>query len=113
MLLLIGEMKQPTVPLVRQRLLRMSLTKNQTKNGKIASFNAFVAAGNRNGGLGIGAAKHSQAIDAIQKAGRVAVKSMTYFSIYENRTLHHDDFIKFKATRLYARPAAAGLLYQY
>jgi small subunit ribosomal protein S5 len=95
---------------IKQRLLRLSMTKNQTKNGKIAKFSAIVAVGNCNGGLGIGIAKHSQASDAIQKASRIATKNMDYFPLYNARTIFHDDNVKFKSTLLYVRPAAEGTL---
>ena len=84
------------------------MTKNMTTNGKVAQYSAIVAAGNQNGGLGIATAKHNEAALAIQKAGRVAVKRMDYFRLCDSRTLFHDDFVKFKATRLYVRPAAGG-----
>lgn len=91
---------------IRQRLLRLNMTKNQTKNGKISKFSALVAVGNCNGGLGIGYAKHAQAADAIHKAAKIATKNMEYFPLYESRTIFHDDCVKFKATKLYVRPAS-------
>jgi small subunit ribosomal protein S5 len=97
---------KPVMSGLRQRLLRLNMTKNQTKNGKISKFSAIVAVGNCNGGLGIGSAKHQQATDAIQKAAKIAVKNMEYFPLYRSRTLYHDDFVKFKATKLYVRPAS-------
>lgn len=103
-----GAMKLDLKPvsILRQRILRLNMTKNQTRNGKIAKFSAIVAVGNCNGGLGIGHAKHAQASDAIQKASQIAIKNMDYFPVYNSRTLFHDDFVKFKATKLYVRPAA-------
>lgn len=93
---------------IRQRLLQLKMTKNMTSNGKVAQFSAIVATGTQNGGLGIASAKHSEAALAIQKAGKIASKNMEYFKICDSRTIFHDDYVKFKATRLYVRPAAEG-----
>lgn len=97
---------------LKQRLLRLNMTKNQTKNGKISKFTAIVAVGNGNGGLGVGVAKHAQATDAIQKAARIAAKNISYYPVNESRTLFHDDFCKFKATSLYVRPASTGNIFK-
>lgn len=76
-----------------------------TKNGKTARFSAIVVAGTGNGGLGCGHAKHDSASEAVTKAGRLAVKNIQYFNRWQDRTIFHDDFSKFKATKLYVRPA--------
>ena len=94
---------------LKQRLLRLTMTKNQTRNGKIAKFSAVVVVGNDNGGFGLGTAKHLQASDAIQKASKIAAKNLEYFPTNESRTIFHDDCVKFKATKLYVRPAAKGI----
>ncbi len=87
------------------RLVNMRVVKNMTKNGKIARFSAIVVAGSGNGGLGCGHAKHDSASEAVLKAGRLAVKDIQYFNRWQDRTIFHDDFVKFKATKLYIRPS--------
>jgi ribosomal protein S5 len=87
------------------RLIKMRVVKNMTVNGKIAKFSAIVVAGNGNGGLGCGDSKHNSAQEAVLKAGKLAIKNMEYFERWQNRTLFHDDFFKFKATKLYVRPS--------
>lgn len=87
------------------RLIKMRVVKNQTTNGKIAHFSALVVAGNEHGGLGFAQAKHASGPDAIQKASRKAIKSMEFFPRWQDRTIFHDDYVKFKATKLYVRPA--------
>lgn len=83
----------------------MRVVKNQTTNGKIAHFSALVVAGNEHGGLGFAQAKQSAGPDAIQKASKKAIKSMEFFPRWQDRTIFHDDYTKFKATKLYVRPA--------
>jgi hypothetical protein len=87
------------------RLVNMRVVKNMTKNGKIARFSAIVVAGNGNGGLGCGHAKHDTASEAVTKAGKLAVRDIQYFNRWQDRTLFHDDYAKYKATKLYVRPA--------
>lgn len=87
------------------RLVNMRVVKNMTKNGKIARFSAIVVAGTGNGGLGCGHSKHDSASEAVTKAGKLAVRDIQYFNRWQDRTLFHDDFAKYKATKLYVRPA--------
>lgn len=88
------------------RLVKMRVVKNQTTNGKVAHFSALVVAGNGRGGLGFAQAKHTAGPDAIQKAARKATRNMEFYERWQDRTLFHDDYVKFKATKLYVRPAA-------
>jgi small subunit ribosomal protein S5 len=90
------------------RLLDVRLVKNMTKNGKIPRFSVLVAVGNSNGGIGIGSASDLHLIDALSKARKVAFKSMRHFSLFDNRTIFHDDIIKFKSTILFVRPLPPG-----
>lgn len=76
-----------------------------TKNGKLMRFNATVAAGNGAGAIGVASATHASAQDAILKAGRVATRNMEYFERWQDRTLFHDDIVKFKASKLVVRPS--------
>ena len=92
------------------RLVNMRVVKNMTKNGKIARFSAIVVAGTGNGGLGCGHAKHDSASEAVTKAGKLAVRDIQYFNRWQDRTLFHDDYSKYKATKLYVRPAPPSKL---
>ena len=68
----------------------------------------MVAAGNGNGGVGLGQASHANSTDAILKAGKMAIRDMEFFERWHGRTLFHDAFAKFKASKLYVRPAPKG-----
>jgi ribosomal protein S5 len=81
-----------------------------TKNGKLMRFSALVAAGTGTGGIGIGQATHASAQDAIMKAGRIAGRNVEYFERWEGRTLFHDDVLRFKASKIYVRPAPPSKL---
>jgi ribosomal protein S5 len=86
----------------------MRVVRNMTKNGKLMRFNATVASGNAAGGLGVASATHANAQDAIMKAGRLATRNMEYFGRWQDRTLFHDDIVKFKASQLVLRPSPAS-----
>lgn len=93
---------------VNVRLVKMRIIKNMTKNGKYIRFSATVASGNGRGAVGVAHSKALTASDAVAKATRLASRSMQQYSIFDGRTIYHDDRIKFKATLLYVRPAAPG-----
>jgi len=86
-------------------MIKMRVVKNMTKNGKYARFSAMVAAGNGAGAVGIAHGKALAAPDSMAKAVRQAANSMQYYERWQNRTIFHDDRVKFKASILYVRPA--------
>lgn len=88
------------------RILKTRVIKNMTKNGKYARFSILLAVGNGAGGLGVAHAKAVAAADAVAKATRLATRSLEYYERWQQRTLHHDDVVKYKATILYVRPGA-------
>ena len=71
----------------------------------IARFSDIIVAGSGNGGLGCGHSKHDSASEAVAKAGKLAVRDIQHYNRWQSRTLFHDDFAKYKATKLYVRPA--------
>ncbi|ORY06298.1 ribosomal protein S5 domain 2-like protein [Basidiobolus meristosporus CBS 931.73] len=81
-----------------------------TRKGKIPSMSALVVVGNGNGAAGYGEGKDSDAGRAVQKATLRAIKNITYFDRYDDRTLFHDIEHKFKATNLllFSRPPGFG-----
>ena len=97
---------QPTTSGLIIRLLKMRIVKNMTKNGKYARFSAFVAVGNGKGAVGVAHGKALNAADALSKASQIAARSMEFFPRWQDRTIFHDDRVKWKATRLLLRPAA-------
>ncbi|PJF17169.1 hypothetical protein PSACC_03013 [Paramicrosporidium saccamoebae] len=90
------------------RLLKMRVIKNMTKNGKYARFSSLVAVGNGRGAVGVSHSKAIAAADAVSKATKQATRLMEHFPRWQDRTLFHDDIVKFQATILIVRPAAPG-----
>ena len=82
-----------------------------TRNGKKATFTSLVVAGNKAGGVGYGLGRDSVALDSIVKAGKIAENNMEFFERFQGRTIFHAVNVKFKATRLMAKPAPASNFY--
>ena len=90
------------------RTLALRFTKNQTRRGKLARYSVLMAVGNGRGALGISLTKNTNLSNAIQMAIRLAGRNMRRYPRWEERTLLHDDQVKFKATKLALRPGAPG-----
>ena len=91
---------------LRVKTVLMRIVTNQTRLGKIRSMYYLTIAGNRNGLLGIGEGKASEAPEARLQSHHRAIRSMKPILRYENRTIFGDVKGKVGATELelYARP---------
>ncbi|KAI0906450.1 37S ribosomal protein S5 [Ustulina deusta] len=87
------------------------MVSNQTRLGKVQSFWILAIAGNRNGRLGVGEAKSTEAAVAIKKAKELAILNMQPIPRYEDRTIFGSVEAKVGATivRLESRPPGFGL----
>lgn len=88
------------------RNIKLRAVKNQTSKGKIGKFSALIAVGDGKGAIGLSMSKNISLPVAVQRAVRLATRNMQKFPIFENRTLFHDDYVKFKATKIQVKPAA-------
>ncbi|KAJ1977762.1 28S ribosomal protein S5, mitochondrial [Dimargaris verticillata] len=93
-----------------KRILHVRRTSNMTRKGKMPSMYALVVVGTGRGVAGYGEGKGEEVADAVRKATSRAIKNLTYFPRYDNRTIYHDINHKFKATdmTLLARPPGFG-----
>ncbi|KAJ1976138.1 28S ribosomal protein S5, mitochondrial [Dimargaris xerosporica] len=93
-----------------KRILHVRRTSNMTRKGKMPSMYALVVVGTGRGVAGYGEGKGEEVADAVRKATSRAIKNLTYFPRYDNRTIYHDIRHKFKATdmTLLARPPGFG-----
>ena len=91
---------------IRTRTIVTRTVSNQTRMGKIRSWSVMIAAGNQNGWLGLGTAKSTEPLLAIQKAKNAAISSMQPIRRYEERTIYGTVEKKVGAAivRLEARP---------
>src|SRR5271155_1220358 len=77
------------------------------KGGKNFSFEALVAAGDRNGNIGLGYAKAKEVPAAVDKATKDARKRMLRVSLTEG-TIPHEVVGRFGASRIKLVPARPG-----
>lgn len=91
------------------RPLVLKNVSNQTKKGKIQSYYALVAVGDKNGMIGIGEGKNRESMsNAIFKAHWQAVKNLKYVPRHENRTILTPIEDKFHAVKFHLKPASPG-----
>ncbi|OMH84400.1 putative 37S ribosomal protein S5, mitochondrial [Zancudomyces culisetae] len=83
------------------KVILVRRTVQMTRKGKIPSMTALVVVGNCRGSAGYGEGKDADVPGAILKATRKAIRNMQYFPRYDDRTIYHDVYHKFKACKLY------------
>lgn len=86
------------------RVIKVRLLKCQTGIEKRRQFSVALAVGNGKGGLGYALGKDRSILDAMQKATKAAERTMIHYELYADRTLFHEDTIKYRSTTIVARP---------
>lgn len=89
-------------------LLDVARVSKVTKGGRQFSFRVIMLLGNHKGCVGYGMAKHTEVLEAKNKAIKKAKKSMVRVSLKEGRTIYHECFSKFCASKIFLKPAVAG-----
>lgn len=79
-----------------------------TKGGKNMSFRALVVVGNRQGRVGIGKGNTREVPSAIQRAVHDARRRLVQIPLIEERTIPHEVWGEFKASRVLLKPAFPG-----
>ncbi|PVV02836.1 hypothetical protein BB560_002698 [Smittium megazygosporum] len=94
-----------------KKVLVVRRTVQMTQKGKIPSMTVLVVVGNTRGSAGYGEGKSDQMQRAISIATRKAIKNMTFFPRYDNRTIYHNIHHVFKSSSLHfwARRPGFGL----
>ncbi len=79
-----------------------------TKGGKNLSFRAVVAIGDGKGRIGLGKGNTREVPSAIQQAIRDAKRNIIQIPLVEDRTIPHEIWGEFKASRVLLKPAFPG-----
>lgn len=79
-----------------------------TKGGRQFSFRAIVLVGDKKGCIGYGIAKHSEVLEAKNKAVRKAKNSIVRFALKDGRTVYHSLLSKFGSSKIFLKPASEG-----
>lgn len=90
-----------------EKLLDLRRVTRVMAGGKRFSFRATVVIGNRQGKVGVGVAKGKDVAQAIQKAKRVAEKSLVTISIIKG-TVPHEVRAKYCASEILLKPGKEG-----
>lgn len=78
------------------------------KGGKRMRFSALVVVGDLQGQFGVGLKKGNDYADAVNKATNQAKKSIKKFELDENGSIPYPVTVKFKAAKLFLKPAVSG-----
>ena len=91
---------------IQTKILVTRWVSNQTRLGKVKSQYVLAIAGNGNGRLGVGEAKSTEGMVAVNKAKQLAIRNMKPIPRYEKRTIYGNVEAKVGATvvQLYNRP---------
>lgn len=102
-----GGFQKKEVKEFEEEVLEISRVTRVVKGGRKLRFRAAVVIGNRKGKVGVGVGKSNEVTGAIQKAIAKAKKEMILV-ILDGVTIPHDINLKYKAAKIYLKPAAPG-----
>ncbi|MGI9549264.1 MAG: 30S ribosomal protein S5 [Bdellovibrionales bacterium] len=93
---------------LNERVVSINRVTKVVKGGRHFSFSTLVIAGDGKGKVGIGTGKAGEVPESINKASRVAKKSLNSFNLIDNRTIPYRVEGVFGASKVVLKPAAAG-----
>lgn len=99
-------LKLKEVQSILRKVLVVRFVTNQTRLGKVRSVSVIAVAGNGNGRLGLGSAKSTEPMVAMDTAQMLAIRNMKPIPRYENRTIFGNVKAKVSGTivELFTRP---------
>lgn len=92
---------------IEERVLLIRRVSKKTTGGSYVTFSALVAVGDYKGTVGIGLGRGIEVPIAINKAINYAKKHMIKVNMYKS-TLPHEILLKYKAAKIFLKPAPEG-----
>lgn len=92
---------------LEERILQIKRVTKKTTGGNYVTFSALVAVGNGHGNVGIALGRGLEVPQAIKKALLRAKKTMITVPLYKS-TIPHQIKMKFKAGKIFLKPAPEG-----
>lgn len=92
---------------LEERILQIKRVTKKTTGGNYVTFTALVAVGNGHGNVGIALGRGLEVPQAIKKALLRAKKTMITVPLYKS-TIPHQIKMKFKAGKIFLKPAPEG-----
>ena len=91
-------------------LVSIDRVSQATKGGRSFSYRVIMLVGNGRGYIGCGIATHVEVAEAKIKASKNAQSKLNsrHVALYEGRTIYHEVWGKFNATKVFLKPAVAG-----
>lgn len=99
--------KQKTEEEFSEQVIQINRVARVMAGGKRLRFRAVVVVGNSAGRVGLGVAKASDVVTAIQKASRLAKKNLITVPI-KNETIPHEILQSFGSAKVLLKPASKG-----
>ncbi|MBC6415483.1 MAG: 30S ribosomal protein S5 [Bdellovibrionales bacterium] len=93
---------------LNERVIAINRVTKVVKGGRHFSFSALVVTGDGKGKVGVGMGKAGEVPESINKASRVAKKSLKKYNFLKGRTIPHEVTGHFGASKVILKPAAPG-----
>lgn len=93
---------------IQSKVIQVRRVTRVVKGGKRMRFSALVVVGDLLGQFGVGLKKGNDYADAVNKATNQAKKNMKKFILDENGSIPYAVTVKFKAAKLFLKPAVSG-----
>ncbi len=93
---------------LQERVVHIARVAKVVKGGRRFAFRALVVVGDGKGRVGVGVGKSREVPGAIRQGTDRAKRNMVNVSLFEQRTLPHEVWVKFGASKVLLKPASPG-----